>query len=286
MAAAASPALTGPLVAITLFAALLHATWNAMAHTVSDRLVGFGLIGLAYTVVGGAAAMVLGPPPAWVWPYVLASAALHVVYNLMLLASFQLGEFSQVYPIGRGTAPWLVALVEVTLLGRSLPTWQLVGVLVISTGLVSLALDGGRPSRRQLPAIGAAVATGVCIASYTVVDAQAVAATDVLGYAAWMFLLQGPWLPLVAVAVRRRAVATAGLSTVSRGLLGGVVSLVAYGLVLYAQTSGATAAVAALRESSIVFGAIIGSLVLGEGFGRSRIAAAAVVVTGIALINF
>ncbi|NMH76223.1 EamA family transporter [Pseudonocardia xinjiangensis] len=257
-----------------------------MAHAVPDRLVGFGLIGVAYTLVGGAVAVGLGLPPASVWPLILASAALHVAYNLLLLTSFQLGEFSQVYPVARGTAPWLVVVIEVAVLGRTLPLWQLVGVLVMSAGLISLALEGGRFSRAQLPALGAAVATGACIAAYTVVDAQAVATAAVPVYAAWMFLLQGPVVPVIALMARGRGLLTGtSRSTMTRGLAGGLVSLLAYGLVLYAQTSGATAAVAALRESSIVFGAIIGTVVLKERFGLSRIAAAIIVTVGIVLIT-
>jgi drug/metabolite transporter (DMT)-like permease len=129
--------------------------------------------------------------------------------------------------------------------------------------------------------LGAAVATGACIAAYIVVDAQAVATTAVPVYAAWMFLLQG-----IALMARGRGL-LAGISrpTLTRGLVGGLVSLLAYGLVLYAQTSGATAAVAALRESSIVFGAIIGTVVLKERFGRSRIVAAIIVTAGTILIT-
>ena len=181
--------LTGGVVAITLVAAVLHAVWNAAAHAVADRLVGFALIGVAYVVVGGTGALVLGSPPAAAWPFIVASAVLHVIYTLLLWASYQLGEFSQVYPVARGTAPWVVAVIEVVL-GHALPVLQLVGIVVISLGLVSLALDGGRLSRSTLPALGAAVATGISIAGYTVVDATAVGATPVLVYAAWMFLLR------------------------------------------------------------------------------------------------
>ena len=169
-----------------------------MAHGVSDRLVGFALIGVAYTVVGGVGALVLGLPPSAAWPFVLASALIHVIYTVLLWASYQLGEFSQVYPVARGTAPLVVAVIEVVL-GHVLPVLQLVGIVVISLGLISLALDGGRLSRAALPALGAAVATGICIAGYTVIDAGAVSTTPVLVYAAWMFLLQGPVMPLIAL---------------------------------------------------------------------------------------
>jgi drug/metabolite transporter (DMT)-like permease len=271
-------------VGITLVAAVLHAAWNAVAHGIPDRLVGFALIGVGYTVVCGVGVLLLGLPPAAAWPFILASALLHVIYSLLLWASYQLGEFSQVYPVARGTAPWVVAVVEIVL-GHDLPLRQLAGIVVISLGLISLALDGGRLSRSSLPALGAAAATGVAIASYTVVDATAVATTPVLVYAAWMFLLQGPVLPLIALRRRGRGLGVRGRAVLLAGLGGGVVSLAAYGLVLVAQTSGATAAVAALRETSIVVGAILGTVFLGERFGTSRAVAAAVVAAGIVLVS-
>jgi drug/metabolite transporter (DMT)-like permease len=280
----ASSGLPAGVVAITLVAAVLHAVWNAVAHGVPDRLVGFALIGAAYTVIGGVTALVVGLPPSAAWPFVLGSAAIHVVYTLLLWASYQLGEFSQVYPVARGTAPWVVAAIEV-LLGHHLPALQLVGIVVISLGLLSLALDGGRPSRATLPALGAAVATGISIAGYTVVDAAAVSTTPVLVYATWMFLLQGPVMPLVALVRRGRRLRTTTRPVLLVGVGGGVVSLAAYGLVLIAQTSGATAAVAALRETSIVIGAVIGAVFLGERFGRGRVIAAAVVAVGIVLVD-
>ncbi len=272
------------VITLTLLAAVLHATWNAIAHGVADRLVGFALIGVSYIVVGGGAALVLGPPPVHAWPAVLLSATLHVGYTLLLWASYQLGEFSQVYPVARGTAPWIVALYEVVF-GGGLPWWELLGIAVISLGLVSLALDGGRLTRAALPALGAAVATGLFIAGYTLVDAGAVATTPVPVYAAWMFLVQGPVMPLIAVVRRGRGLLRVPWSSLGIGFVGGLVSLAAYGLVLVAQTSGATAAVAALRETSIVIGAVIGTLFLGERFGWRRAVAAAVVVVGIVLVD-
>jgi drug/metabolite transporter (DMT)-like permease len=276
--------LSAGVVTITLVAAVLHAAWNAVAHAVPDRLVGFALIGAAYTLVGGITAAVVGLPPAAAWPFVLGSALAHVLYTLTLWASYQLGDFGQVYPVARGTAPWVVAVVEV-LLGHHLPALQLLGIVVISLGLLTLALDGGRPSRASLPALGAAVATGVFIATYTVVDASAVATTPVLVYATWMFLLQGPVMPIVALARRGRRLRMTSWSVLAAGFGGGVVSLAAYGLVLVAQTSGATAAVAALRETSIVIGAVIGAVFLGERFGRGRVLAAVVVLVGIVLVE-
>ena len=140
-------------VAITLVAAVLHAVWNAVAHGIPDRLVGFALIGVAYTVIAGAGALVLGLPPAAAWPAIVASAGLHAVYTLLLWTSYELGDFSQVYPVARGSAPLTVVAIE-TALGRDVPALQLLGIAVISLGLISLALDGGRPSRASLPGPG------------------------------------------------------------------------------------------------------------------------------------
>jgi drug/metabolite transporter (DMT)-like permease len=178
----------------------------------------------------------------------------------------------------------VVAVIEIVL-GHALPVLQLVGIVVISLGLISLALDGGRLSRAALPALGAAVATGISIACYTVIDATAVSTFPVLVYATWMFLLQGPVMPLIALLRRGVDLGTQTRPALLVGLGGGVVSLAAYGLVLIAQTSGATAAVAALRETSIIIGAIIGTLFFKERFGVGRVIAAVVVVLGIILVD-
>ena len=284
LAAGGASGLSGGILGITLAAAVLHAAWNAAAHAVPDRLVGFALIGVAYTAVCGVGVLVLGLPPRAAWPFILASALIHVLYTVLLWASYQLGEFGQVYPVARGTAPLVVAVIEVAR-GHVLPALQLIGIVVISLGLISLALDGGRPSRTALPALGAALATGICIAGYTVIDAGAVSTTPVLVYAAWMFLLQGPVMPLIALLRRGPDLRARTRPVLAAGLGGGVVSLAAYGLVLVAQTSGATAAVAALRETSIVFGAIIGTVLFGERFGANRVIAAVVVTLGIVLVN-
>ena len=283
-----SPATTSTslsVVAAVLVAALLHATWNAIAHGVADRLVGFTLIEIATLVCGGAAVLVTGPPPPGALPYVLVSALLHSLYSLLLLASYQLGEFSQVYPLARGTSPWVVALVATTVLGQSLPPLELAGVLIISGGLISLVFVGGQPGRASVKALGAAFATGLMIASYTVVDGVGVHHAPFLTYGAWLFMLQGPPIPLLALVLRGRALPAQLRPSLVTGLTGGVVSLAAYGLVLWAQTRGALAPIAALRETSIIIGSVIGAVFLGERFGYKRAGTAVVVVAGIVLVN-
>jgi uncharacterized membrane protein len=269
-----------------LVAAVLHAVWNALAHAIGDQLVGFALIGVAVTV--GAVGIVLASPaPSTAsWPFLAGSAALHVGYMLPLMRCYRLGEFSQVYPLARGTSPWLVALGAAVFAGEQLSGIGLVGILVISVGLVTLVLAGGVPTRAARPAIAAAVLTGVVIATYTTLDGLGVrAAGTVTGYTGWLFLLQGPVLPLAAVAVRRGLLWRQVRPHLLAGLGGGVLSLAAYALVLWAQNRGALAPIAALRESSVIVGAVIGAVLFGEPFGRWRIAATTLVAGGVVLIT-
>jgi drug/metabolite transporter (DMT)-like permease len=274
------------VVAVVLAAAVLHASWNAIAHAVRDQLAVFTVIG-AVDVVGGVtvAAVATGPARAC-WGFLAASAALHVAYILLLMRAYQLGHFGQVYPLARGTSPWLVAVVAGPLAGEALPLVEVVGVAVISAGLGTLVLSGGRPGRADLPAVAAAVGTGVMIAAYTTLDGLGVRRSGtVLGYTAWLFLLQGPVVPLITLAARRRRMAGQLRAHLLPGGIGGVLSLLAYGLVLWAQTRGALAPVAALRETSVIMGVVIGTVRFGEPLGRARLAAAVLVAGGALLIT-
>ncbi|MFF1651478.1 EamA family transporter [Streptomyces sp. NPDC058240] len=272
--------------AAVLSAAVLHAVWNAMAHRIPDKLVGFTLINLAYT--GCAAVMVcfVPFPHASAWPYILASAVLEVLSQLFLLRAYQLGDFGQMYPLARGTAPLLVAFAAVSILGQSLTAVETAGIVAISAGLAGLAFANGWPGRAQLPALAAAVATGAVIAAYTVIDGTGVRHSEtVAGYIAWLFLLQGPVLPLLALARRGRSLPAQLRPDLAVGLLGGTLSLLAYGLVIWAQAHGDLATIAALRETSILIAALIATLMFRERFGRLRLAASAAVLTGIAVLE-
>ncbi|MFC9588839.1 EamA family transporter [Streptomyces sp. NPDC056944] len=272
---------------VVLAAALLHAVWNALAHGAEDRLAVFVLMNLATTGCAAVVACFTPLPDARAWPFLATSAALQVGYQALLLQAYRLGDFGQMYPIARGTSPLLVALVSATALGQPLSAVETVGVLVISLGLVGLAFADGLPGRAQLPALAAALGTGVMIASYTLVDGSGVrqSPTAVTGYVAWLFLCQGPVLPLLAWALRGRSLAARLRPVLGRGLIGGVLSLLAYGLVVWAQNRGNLATIAALRETSIVFAALIGLVMFREPFGRRRITAGALVVTGIAVLE-
>ncbi|MFD9814555.1 EamA family transporter [Streptomyces sp. NPDC059080] len=277
-----------PLVVVAvLIAAVTHASWNAIAHGIRDQLLAFTLVGGGGAVCGLALAPFTPLPAAAAWPYLLGSAVLHIVYQVLLMQSFRLGEFGQMYPIARGTAPLVVTVLAAVFVGEVPGPWALAGVALASAGLLGVALWGlrGSGARPQWPALLAALATGLSIASYTTVDGLGVRASGTsLGYIAWLMLLEGIAIPVYALAVRRRQLLVQLKPFALRGALGGVLSVFAYGLVLWAQTQAALAPIAALRESSIIVGAAIGALFFKERFGAPRIAAAGLMVVGIGLM--
>ncbi|MFG3139978.1 EamA family transporter [Streptomyces sp. NPDC048211] len=277
-----------PLVAMAvLAAAFTHAGWNAIAHAIKDQLLSFTLISGGGLLIGAAAACFVPFPAAEAWPYLIVSAALHVAYMLLLMRSFTLGDFGQMYPIARGTAPLVVTVLAAVFVGEHPDGWATAGVAVASAGLVGLALWGirGAGKRPQWPAILAALATGLAIAGYTTVDGVGVRASgSSLGYIAWLMILEGVAIPLYALCRRRSDLPAQLRPYALRGLLGAALSVTAYGLVLWAQTRAALAPVAALRESSIIVGAAIGTVVFKERFGAPRIAAAGLMVVGIGLM--
>lgn len=271
---------------VVLASAVLHAVWNGLAHGLRDKLAGFTLISLASAGCGAVLVCFAPLPDPAAWPYIAASAALQAAYQLLLLRAYQLGDFGQMYPTARGTSPLVVALVSTTLLGHSLPAGRALGIAVISCGLAALALADGLPGRAQLPALAAALGTGVMIASYTLVDGSGVRVSgSVFGYIAWLFLCQGLVLPLIARARRGPALLTTLRPLYGRGLAGGLLSLLAYGLVVWAQSRGDLSTIAALRETSIVFGALIGAVVFRERLGHRRITASLTVLAGIAVLQ-
>ena len=271
---------------VVLAAAVLHAVWNALAHRIEDKLVGFVLINLGYTGCAAVLVCFTPVPDAAAWPFIAASSTVQVAYQALLIQAYRLGDFGQMYPIARGTSPLLVAVASATLLGQALPLGGVAGLAVVCCGLAGLALADGLPGRAQLPALTAAVGTGVMIATYTVLDGSGVRHSGtVLGYVAWSFLCQGPVLPLVVFGLRGRALVGALRPVCRTGLAGGVLSMLAYGLVVWAQDRGNLAAVAALRETSIVFAALIGAVLFRERLGYRRIAASATVLLGIGVLE-
>ncbi|MGD0062083.1 MAG: DMT family transporter [Streptosporangiaceae bacterium] len=266
-----------------LAAAVTHATWNAIAHGIKDQLLAFALIGVGGIVVAIPLIILAPMPRADCWPYLLGSIVIHVFYNLLLMRCYRLGEFGQVYPLARGTSPLVVTILAAIFVHERLGWPQITGVLVVSAGLATLVLAGRRPGRA---AFLAAVGTGLTIAAYTTVDGVGVRLSgSSIGYIGWLMLLESLCVPMFALARRREVLLKQRPRILLAGLAAGALSVLAYGLVLWAQTRGALAPIAALRETSVIFGAIIGTLIFREPFGRTRVAATVLVVTGIILLN-
>jgi drug/metabolite transporter (DMT)-like permease len=301
-----------------LGAAVTHATWNAIAHGIKDQVAAFGLIGAGGIVVAVPLVLVSPFPLGVCWPYLLASVFIHVFYNLLLMRSYRYGEFGQVYPLARGTSPLVVTVLAAVFAAERPSAFQVAGVLVVSAGLAMLVLSGrwgragrwgrgeraGRrsgagPRAGARPGAGAgagsglgraalvaAAGTGLTIAAYTTVDGLGVRLSgSPVAYIGWLMLLESLCVPAWALGRRRRVLGGLSRRVLASGLLAGALSVLAYGLVLWAQTRGALAPIAALRETSVIFGAVIGTVVFREPFGRWRITATVVVVLGVLLLN-
>ncbi|WP_421998625.1 EamA family transporter [Reyranella sp.] len=283
------------IIGLLLLAGLMHASWNAILKSdSSDRLATFGVIMTTGTVMGLCAVPFLPPIEPQAWTFLAASVAIHVLYYVFLLKAYSYGDLSHTYPIARGLGPLLVALVSGRFIGEHLRGQDIVGVLLLSGGLVALAL----PLKAVVPRQGGryglatlfAVLTGVTIAGYIIADGLGVRAAGPdfahrLSYIAWLCVVEGPWLLVVAVALRPQRVWSHLRRTWWRGVIGGVIANVGYGIAIYALVLGPMAHVAALRETSVLFGVLIGTLLLGEPFGRRRLIAAVVIVTGLMLMN-
>lgn len=276
--------LTTGVLFVVLAAGVLHASWNAVTKSVEDRFALLSWIGVTLVVGGAVGLLVTGLPPAPAIAFVLASVAVHAFYNVGLMNSYRLGSFNQMYPAARGTAPLLVALGAFLVAHEQPSTLALVGILVLAAGLMTLALSAGRLARSELPALTAALLTGVTIAGYTLLDGLgARRAGSPYSYSALLFLLEGATFPLVALFRRPRLLLHGG-SIAVKGSLAGVLVLLAYGAVIWAQVRAPLAEVSALRETGVISAAVMGAVVFKESFGARRIVASLFVALGIVLI--
>jgi drug/metabolite transporter (DMT)-like permease len=274
------------VVAAVLAAAVLHASWNAIAKGVEDRLglfVRSTAVGLA---VCAALLWWLPLPARESWPWLVGSAIVHVFYNLGLITAYQVGDFNQTYPLARGVGPLAVTGVAVTVIGEPLPLAPTIGIVLIGGAIGVLGLTPWRRLKTNRTAVVVAVCTGLTIATYTVLDGLGVRRSgSAVAYLVWLMGLEALAMMASLPLLRRRLPrpsATAG--EWSLAVLTGVLSMLAYGLVLWAQTRGALAAVAALRESSVVVAAGIGVVLFREPLGRTRVAASVAVAAGVVLL--
>jgi drug/metabolite transporter (DMT)-like permease len=272
---------------VVLLSAFLHACWNAVVKTDSDRLVSMGLVMISGSVLGLAVVPFVPLPAPESWKWLAISFGIHNFYYFFLLNAYAHGDLSHVYPIARGCGPLLVAIFSGALVGEHLTGYEFAGVFLVSVGVASLALAKGWPRGEEWRPTLYALATGVTIAAYTVADGLGVRASGhSLSYIAWLNILEGPWVFLFALWRRGSAIMHHLRKYWWRGIGGGAVATVGYGLAIWALSLGAMAHVAALRETSVLWGSLIGTVVLGEAFGYRRVLAAVMVVAGLLLMHF
>jgi drug/metabolite transporter (DMT)-like permease len=269
---------------MVLVAAVLHASWNAIVKGAGDRAVAMAAVAFAHVVVGGVALGFVVTPERASWPFIAASALIHYAYYAFLFLSYRFGDLSHVYPIARGVAPMLVALGALVFAGETLVPKAWGGVVAVSLGIGILALRRNGALAAERSAVLAALATGLMIASYSVVDGIGIRLSGApAGYIAWIFFLEFP-ITLGVLALRGRGLATLPWRAVAIAFSGGLLSVLAYGLVLYAKTMAPLAAVSAVRESSVIIAALIGVVVFGERPWGRRVLAATIVALGVILL--
>ena len=270
-----------------LFAALCHAGWNALIKVGLDPLSTTTLIAIGSAVVGIVCLPVAGMPAVAAWPWLIASMIIHLIYFAALIESYRTGDLGQVYPIARGSAPLMTAAASLVFVGErlSMVTWG--GIVALAAGVLMLSARGGRElAHIDRRAVGFAFMTALTICAYSVVDGiGARVSLNPQSYVLW--LLVGNAIVLVPYALWRdsRGVVPVMRLFWLRGLVGGALQTLSYGIVLWAMTLAPIAIVASLRETSVLFGAAIAVLVLKEPVHAIRIAAALLIVCGLVLIK-
>jgi len=272
--------------ALVLFSAVLHATWNALTKASGDRVVTMAGVMATCAAIGAVGSLFLPAPDPAALPFLAVSAVFHFAYQQFLLGAYRHGDLSLVYPIARGLAPLLVAVLAGAFAGELPRPVQALGIAIASAAMASFALEPREPHPGVARSVASAFATAATIGSYTFLDAEGVRhAGNAFSYVAWNCWATSLAFCVFALVHTRGRLApfleTAGL----RGVGSGVLATLGYGIVLWAMSRGAMANVAALRETSVVFAALIGTRLLGEGFGERRLGAALCVALGVLLLQ-
>jgi drug/metabolite transporter (DMT)-like permease len=276
-----------------LAASLLHATWHALVKSSGDRVI--ALAGM--NLVSGATAVAVIPfvaPPTWSVSAVIAgSVLLHGSYKVALAKLYSRADLSQGYPLARGLTPIVATLLAVLLLREIPNSASLVGVLLIALGVAGLVLErgsghlAGGAGALSFSAIAAAVAAGTAVAAYSVVDAYGIRASgDWLGFTAWLIACDSAAFVGYALATRRSEVVRTWCGAWQRTLISGLLGTVSFGVFMWALARAQVGAVAALRETSVIFASLLGGLFLGERMSWMRFSSAAIVMSGVAAISF
>ena len=268
-------------------AALLHAAWNALVKGGADKTLSLGAVVLGHMPLAVLSLPFVPAPAIESLPYLFGGVILHVGYQIFLLRAYQAGDLTQVYPLARGSAPLIVAIFSVLVLGVHLEKLELLAIAIIGLGIISLALVRRSDGLRNPRAAGFALITGVFIASYSLVDGQGarIAGTSV-GFFAWLAIINSLLMALF-LAVRHpqtlRAIPKQGMGLL---LVGGGASFIAYALVTWAFTQAPIALVTALRETSIVFALLIGVFFLKERLDLLKVVSTALTLVGALLLRY
>jgi drug/metabolite transporter (DMT)-like permease len=274
------------ILAAVLFAALLHASWNALIKSQDDHSLAALVVAVMAGIVGVPLMLALPPPPLAASPYLIASSLIHVGYFVLIGLAYRAADLGVAYPLTRGSAPLLTALIASLFLAEAL-TWNgWLAIVILAAGIVGLSADalmrGGLTWRA---AIAVATNAGV-IVTYTLVDGLGARLTGSgLVYGAWLLAGTGLCVLIFALATRRRAFLRETKKMWGAGLVAGALVLPSYGIALWAMTQVPIGLVAALRETSVLFAAIIGARLFGEPFGPRRWIALALIVGGIILLR-
>ncbi len=272
---------------LLLFAALTHASWNAIVKGARDPVAMATWVYVGSGLLLAPLMLLLPPLPPKGWILVGIHFVLHVFYKLAMLQMYRLGDLSQVYPVARGLSPLLVTLIAIPVAGEFPSVVATMGIVVVCAGLMVFALEPGALSRARIAPLLIALAAGVIASTYTVVDGLGVRLAGYgLSYFVTLFVVDGASMAVIALAWRRRALLPLLVASWRRGLPCAVLSIVNFGIVLWVISFTAMGPVAAVRETSVVFAAVIGAVLMGEAFGVRRIAGAATIAAGIALINW
>lgn len=251
-----------------------------MVKAAGDRALSLAAVALMHAVTGAVLIAIGDAPAPESWPAILASTLIHYLYYFLLFQAYRVGDLSQVYPISRGLAPALVAFGTFALIGETLSPLGWVGLAAVSGGIGLLALQRGAV-HADPRAVAFATLVGLTIGAYSVADGIGVRLSgSPLGYMGWLFLLEAP-VALFVLGQRRMRRVALDRRTLWIGLVGGLFSVAAYGVVLYAKTIAPIAAVSAVRESSVIIAALIGIVFFGERPWRGRLVCAGIVAAGV-----
>lgn len=277
-----------PLVFIAvLAAAACHAGWNALLKLNIEPIVATALVAVASGVLVLPLAVVLGVPDRAAFAYLAGSVVVHTAYFVALAQAYRYGDLGQVYPIARGSAPLLTAVLATLWLGETLGVYAWMGVLLLAAGILLLAIKGGRVLQRfDVRAVGFALLTSLTITAYTLIDGTGARVSGApVTYTVWLFLLSAATMGVYGAARVGRGLIPAFAAHWKTAVGGAALSTAAYAIAIWAMTVAPIALVAALRETSVLFAALFSTLLLREPVLRARIVAACIVLAGALLLR-